>query len=277
MLERRGLMKLIAPTASKVLMVESLSYIRELRSLLPTAEITIVTSDRYARIEFADLDLDWLIEDWNRASLPFDEGMFDLIVGEDFFTLAHEPYDTLRDFGRLLTDIGELVTQYENVRYVGVLELLRAGVYPERRRRLYAKPEVVRLLNDALFKAISFTPDEISSAPVEHWIDFGFDNFSNDLSVETWLIRAGRSTAEVAALKQCFTPSIRAELSRLIHRIEYDIERDQNLDRLFELCTREMIFEDYLSDFIKSVTAHADRFEIFKREAAARGIDLNFD
>ncbi|MBQ9478623.1 MAG: methyltransferase domain-containing protein [Selenomonadaceae bacterium] len=279
MLESRGMLKLIAPSPMplRVLMVESLSYVGELRSILPSASITVVTCDRYAPIEFEELDLDWIVDDWNRTSLPFDDGSFDLIVGEDFFTLAHEPYDTLRDFGRLLTDVGELVTQYENVRFVGVLEQLRLGFYPERRRRLYAKPEVVRLLNDALFKQINFTPESSSNAPIDHWLDFGFDNFSDDLRVKTWLIRAGRSTAEVMALKQCFTPKIRAELSRLIHRIEYDIEQQENFARLFELCDREMIFDDYLSDFIKSVVAHAERLEIFEREAAARGIDLNFD
>ena len=279
MLERRGLLKLTAPSPAplKVLVVESLSYLIELRALLPSASMTVLTSDRYAPIEFDELDCDWIIGDFNQLKLPFDAKHFDLIVAEDFFTTAHEPYDTLRDFGRLINDVGTLVTQYENIRYVGVLEQLRIGFYPERRRRLYAKPEVVRLLNDALFKEINFTPDEISTAPIDDWLNFNFDNFSDDLRVKTWLVKAGRSKAEVAALKQCFTPTIRAELSRLIHRIEYDIDREENFERLFELCSREMIFDDYLRDFILSTVAHAERREIFRREAMTRGIELDFD
>ena len=279
MSERCGLLKLIAPSPAplKILVVESLSYLIELREMLPSASMTVLTSDRYAPIEFDALDCEWIAGDFNQLKLPFDDKFFDLIVAEDFFTLAHEPYDTLRDFGRLINDVGNLITQYENIRYVGVLEQLRIGFYPERRRRLYAKPEVVRMLNDALFKEIAFTPNEISTVEPRDWINFGFDNFSDDLKVKTWLVKAGRSKAEVAALKQCFTPAIRAELSKLIHRIEYDIDREENFERLFELCNREMIFDDYLTDFIRSTVAHRDRFELFEHEAAARGIFLNFD
>ena len=274
MSERCGLLKLIAPSPAplKILVVESLPYLIELREMLPSASMTVLTSDRYAPIEFDALDCEWIAGDFNQLKLPFDDKFFDLIVAEDFFTLAHEP-----DFGRLINDVGNLITQYENIRYVGVLEQLRIGFYPERRRRLYAKPEVVRMLNDALFKEIAFTPNEISTVEPRDWINFGFDNFSDDLKVKTWLVKAGRSKAEVAALKQCFTPAIRAELSKLIHRIEYDIDREENFERLFELCNREMIFDDYLTDFIRSTVAHRDRFELFEREAAARGIFLNFD
>ena len=279
MTERCGLLRLIAPSPAplRILVVESLSYLNGLRSMMPAASIFVLTEDRYAPIEFDALDCEWIAGDFNQLKLPFDDKFFDLIVAEDFFTLAHEPYDTLRDFGRLINDVGNLITQYENIRYVGVLEQLKIGFYPERRRRLYAKPEVVRLLNDALFKEIAFTPNEISTVEPRDWIDFGFDNFSDDLKVKTWLVKAGRSKAEVAALKQCFTPAIRAQLSKLIHRIEYDIDREENFAGLFELCKREMIFDDYLTDFILSTVAHRDRFELFEREAAARGIFLNFD
>ena len=277
-IERSGLLKLLVPTPAplKILLVESLSYVVELRSMMPNSDISVLTSDRYAPIEFGDLDCEWLVDDFNHAILPFDDKTFDLIIAEDFFTFAHEPYDTLHDFGRLINELGSLITQYENIRYADVLEQLRAGFYPERRRRLYAKPEVVRLLNDALFKEIAFTPLEISEVPIDDWLEFGFDNFSDDLRVKTWLVKAGRSKAEVAALKQFFTAEVRAELSRLIHRIEYDIDRAENVDRLFELCAREMIFDDYLADFIRSTTAHHECFALFQSEAAKRGIDLNF-
>lgn len=256
--ERRGLLKFITPSAEpiRVLIVESPSYVDDIRALMPNAFISVVDQEHCANLE---------------------RGSVDLIVAEDAFTLAHEPYDMLRDLGQALTDVGTLVTQYLNIRFVGVLEQLRLGFYPERRRRLYAKPEVVRLLNDALFKEIAFAPDNISTVNVDTWEKFGFDNFSDDLRVQTWLVKAGRSKAEVAALKQCFTPTIRAELSKLIHRIEYDIDREENFDRLFDLCARETIFEEYLADFIRSVVAHPERLQLFAREAAARNIYLDLE
>mgnify|MGYP002624887129 CR=1 FL=1 len=277
-IERRGLLKLLVPTPAplKILLVESLSYVVELRSMMPNSDISVLTSDRYTQIEFGDLDFEWFVDDFNCAKLPFDDKTFDLIIAEDFFTFAHEPYDTLRDFGRLINELGSLITQYQNIRYADVLEQLRAGFFPERRRRLYAKPEVVRLLNDALFKDIRFVPESIADVDIDEWLGFGFDNFSDDLRVKTWLIKAGRSKAEVAALKQLFTAEVRAELARLIHRIEYDIDRKENFERLFELCEREMIFDDYLADFIHSTTAHHECFALFQSEAEKRGIELDF-
>lgn len=256
--DRRGLLKFITPSAAprRVLIVESPSYVEDIRALMPNAFIGVIDLEHCSDLE---------------------RGSVDLIVAEDVFTLAPEPYDALRDLGQALTDIGTLVSQYHNIRFVDVLEQLRLGFYPERRRRLYAKPEVVRLLNDALFKEIAFAPDSVSTVNVDAWINFGFDNFSDDLKVETWLVKAGRSKAEVAALKQCFTPTIRAELSRLIHRIEYDIDRAENFERLFDLCAREAIFEEYLADFIRSVVAHHERLQLFTRAAAARNIYLEFD
>ena len=256
--ERRGLLKFINPSTEpiRILIVESFSYVDELQRLMPNAFFRTADRDQHHL---------------------FEPATFDLIVADDLLTLASEPYDALRDFGRLLTDVGNLVTQFENIRFVGVLEQLRLGFYPERRRRLYAKPEVVRLLNDALFKEISFAPDNVSNVDIDDWINFGFDNFSDDLKVKTWLVKAGRSKAEVAALKSCFTPSIRAELSRLIHRIEYDIDREENFDRLFELCRREAIFDDYLRDFILSTVAHQSALKIFREAASERGLELDFD
>ena len=61
----------------------------------------------------------------------------------------------------------------------------------------------------------------------------------------------------MAALKEMYTPEVRAELSRLIHRIEYSIDVEKNLQALVELCRREGIFYDYLADFVEQVTVHA--------------------
>ena len=94
---------------------------------------------------------------------------------------------------------------------------------------------------------------EVSAAA---WEDFGFDNFSEDLATRVWLVKARKCTAEVAALKEFYTPEVRAELSRLLHRIEYGIDAEENLRALVELCQREKIFYDYLADFVEQVVVH---------------------
>ena len=100
--------------------------------------------------------------------------------------------------------------------------------------KVWTKARLVKLLSDATYKEIHFLPDE---------------NF--------WLVKACKCTAEVAALKEIFTPEIRAELSRLLHRIEYDIDTEENFGRLIKLCEREGIFDDYLNDFIEQTVIHA--------------------
>lgn len=97
----------------------------------------------------------------------------------------------------------------------------------------WTKARLVKLLDEAIYKEIHFLPEE-----------------------EDWLVKACKCTAEVAALKDLFTPQVRADLSRLLHRIEYDIEAEENFSRLEELCRREEIFDEYLDDFIEQVVLH---------------------
>lgn len=101
-------------------------------------------------------------------------------------------------------------------------------------------------------------PAEKVDAIVDEWVNFGFDNFNDDLLTKIWYVQACRCEAEVAALKEFYSEDVRAELSRLLHRIEYDIDVDENFSRLVELRRRENIFDDYLFDFIAQVVIHED-------------------
>ena len=255
--KRRGLLKLIPPLVGNinVLLIESLSYLRELRQLLPSANILVLTESKEAEVGFSDLQLDWLFSDYKKLNLPINETLFDIIISEDCLTFAYEPYKTIFAINRWLKETGFLITQFESIRFVGVLESLRQGYYPQRERRLYAKTEVVRLLNDALFKEISFTPNESINYNVDEWIAFGFDNYNNELLVKNWIVKASRSTSEVAALKEFYSPAVR---SKLLHRIEYDIDRKENIERLQDFCEEHQIFDDYLFDFIEQVVVHRD-------------------
>lgn len=273
--DRRGLLKLIPPHIDNisVLVIETLSYLRELRELLPSAQILILTEFAEAKAEFNDLNFDWIIGDYKKFNFSPDEKIFDIIIAEDCLTFAYEPYKTIFGINRWLKETGFLVTQFESIRYIGVLESLRKGYYPERERRLYAKTEIVRLLNDALFKEISFTPNECIEYNIDEWLDFGFDNYNDELLVKNWIVKASRSTAEVAALKSFYTPAVRKELSKLLHRIEYDIDCKENIERLRNLCEEHQIFDDYLLDFIEQVVVHRERLaDIFIDEETDDGI-----
>lgn len=282
LVNREGLMGFISPNPQpiKVLVIESLFYLKELRALLPSAHISVVTTFEPAAEsdECVNLGLEWYFLDFRREILPFSEGSFDIILAEPCLTAAFTPYETLAAIGKLITDTGYLVTQFRNIRYWRVLKDLREGFFHEREERLYAKPEVVRLLNDAIFKEISFAPlrQEEGEGPAE-WEAMGFADFSNDLGTEVWMVMAARSTAAVANLKSLYTPEIRKELSWLLHRIEYDVDRQENLDRLWGLCEKHMIFEEYLWDFAKEIIIHNEALEFLRQSGEERGIEFPYE
>ena len=251
------------PLASRWLLVESPQYIRWLCKHQPNARITAVT--RYEEIpmqdEFCNLPVDWHILDYRREKLPFAEEAFDYAVAEPLLTEAWLPYETLLDLSRRLTDTGVLYAAYDNIRYHGILEQLREGIFPVRETHLYAKAEIVRLLDDTLFKEIQFLPglqdDDLSEG--QAWEARGFDNFSSDLSTAKWLITAARSTARVANLKSLYDRETRKQLARILHRIEYDIDRQENIAALKKLCAEKMIFDEYLADFIQEACVHKEK------------------
>ena len=193
-----------------------------------------------------------------------------LTVGENF-------YATLFTLNRLLRDSGFLLTQFANMRFVGVLENLRRGRFSDNERKFWAKSDVVRLLDDAAFKEIRFLPGVRENFSVEAWENFGFDNFSDDLATRTWLVKACKCTAEVAALKEIFTPEIRAELSKLLHRIDADIDAEENFLKLMRLCDREKIFDEYLADFITQVVVHDAAKNFIRNRAENFGRTLNLN
>ena len=251
------------PASDRWLLIDSSQYLRQLRQQQPRAQITVVT--RFTEVpelpEFVGLDAEWHVLDYRREELPFGEASFDHIVAAPCLADTYELYDTLLAISRLLTDVGTLYTQFTNIRYGGLLTALQQGDFPIRQQHLYAKTEVVRLLNDALFKEIHFVPGEQDDdeSSEQKWQQAGFDDFSRDLATRVWLVRAERSTAAVANLKGLYDRKTRVRLARLLHRIEYDIDRKKNLAGLKELCEIQGIFSEYLDDFIQEVCIHREK------------------
>ena len=263
---RTEILELLAPSAERlrILVVDGSEQLARLREMYPNAEMHAVTPyEEIAENEIvAVLGVHWHILDWRRDTLPFAEETFDRIISTFAIECAYEPYDALMALNRALKETGTLYTCYTNIRYHRVLAALRDGEFRVRGdRHLYAKPEIVRLLNDTLYKEIHFFAGERDDDPSagEAWAAEGFANFSDDLITRTWLIQASRSTAAAANLKLFFSPETRRTIARLLHRIEYDAAAECAVMELHELSVREGIFYDYLSDFIAEVCVHEEK------------------
>lgn len=251
------------PAPLRWLILESLTYVEKIAALYPHAQLTVVTEIEEAASlrEFAGLNIQWVFQDIRQEKLPFPNGSFDAVLAENLLARAYEPYELLLDISRKLTDVGVFYGDFLNIRYTGVLEALKQGQFPVREKHLYAKSEMVRLLDDTLFKEIDFVPgdrDEDNSAE-EEWEAAGYANINRELSISRYLFRAAVSTAKVANLKGLYSPEVRKELSRILHRIEYDVARTENLEHLQQLCQREGIFPEYLHDFVEETCYHRDK------------------
>lgn len=234
------LLKFVPPNYSNdtaVLLIECEKYLPGVKKLMPNAQFVT-------------------LESWN---LPIEPKIFDVIIAETALIYGENFYRRLAEMNHLLKDSGFILTQFLNVRFVGVLESLRCGIFSANEERFWAKWDIVKILQDANFKEINFLPCERKKISAEEWQNFGFDNFSEDLTTKIWLVKASKCTAEVVALKELYTYEVRAELSRLLHRVEYDIDAEKNLAAILELCRRENIFDAYLADFIEQTVIHKEK------------------
>ena len=266
-----------SPLPSRWLLIESSEYIPHLLARCPAARITSVESDAdiAALPRFAGFDVDWVTADFRTEDLPVGRGAFDFVLTAAVLTESCRPYETLLGLATVLTDTGTLLASFRNLRYSGVLEALRQGEFPlaptTMNRHYYTKAQLVRLLYHTMFREIIFAPgeqdglgtgqagDEPLSASEQQWLERGFDDFAHDLATSVWLVEARRSTSAVANLKSLYTPEVRRQLARLLHRIEYDVSEGEAVQQLIALCQREGIFPEYLDDFIGEACHHADR------------------
>lgn len=263
-----GLIELVPRSAApcRVLAIGAEEDVAALRERLPRAALTAVTQqeDYAALFALSGLPLpeaDWQVLDYRTAPLPFAPRSFDLIYAPEALACAFAPDAFLLSLGQALTDTGTLLTSFQNVRYHGVIEALAQGEFPDRRHVLWAKTEVVRIMHESLFKEIHFLPDgQEEDAPAAAALrQTGFCDPDHDLSTPCWLVRACRSTAEVANLKSLYTPEIRRRLACLLHRFEYDIDTEDTLRALCACCRENGIFPDYLQDFARQIIVHPEK------------------
>ncbi len=260
----------------KILVVESAAYINELREKFPASEIFFVTTDD---ADFPDVKTFRL--DYREERLPFDEEFFDVIIGDLTLEVVTNPQDIAAGFSTFLKQTGYWLTSFRNIRHWKVLEKLMRGAFGGIVSRLYTRTEFERLLYASFYKEVQLLPLKKNSPPeiLERLITCGFDNFDDDLQTEFWLVRANRSMPELALLKSMFTPEVRADLSRILHRIEYDVATEDSVKKFWQMFDAEGMFADYAAAFIRSVVMHRENFyrnvETFsEREELAEIIDI---
>lgn len=254
----------------RILVVESDAYLSELREKFPTAEIFFVTTNADAAENFPDAKI--FLIDYREDPLPFDEEFFDAIIGDLTLEVTTNPQDIAAGFSTFIKQTGCWLTSFRNIRHWKVLEKLMRGVFGGIVSRLYTRTEFERLLYASFYKEVRLLPLKKNAPPelLERLIDCGFDNFDDDLQTEFWLVRASRSMPELALLKSMFTPEIRAELSRILHRIEYDITTADSVENFWQLVDAEGIFPDYAAAFIRSVVVHRENFYRNMKKFSAR-------
>ena len=250
----------------KILVVESFEYINELKTRYPNAEIFFVTANEDLTYQ------NTIYLDYREEKLPFKEEFFDAIIGDLTLEVVTNPQDIAAGFSTFIKQTGFWLTSFRNIRHWKVLEKLMRGVFGGIVSRLYTRTEFERLLYASFYKEVQMLPLKKNAPPelLERLINCGFDNFDDDLQSEFWLVRANRSMPELSLLKSMFTREIRADLSRILHRIEYDIDIEASVKNFWQLYDTQGIFIDYAAAFIRSVVIHRENFYINMRKYSAR-------
>ena len=257
---RPDLLAFLKPNAAplRILVVESSVYLHELHRLFPQAELYAVAAEP-DEAEMEDLsEVHWQILDYLAVPLPYTRGFFDYIISDLTFENADNPQDIAAGFSMFLKETGALLTSFRNIRHWSVLRNLMDGHYYNIVSRLYARPEFENLLYASFYKSVRVRQQqrEAPDGLIERLIAAGFENERNDLETEFYLVRADRSMPEMSLLKSLYTKGDRAELSRLLHRIEYAVGEETAARDFWALYRTLGLFPDYVAQFVQEAVYH---------------------
>ncbi|MBR2216090.1 MAG: hypothetical protein IJ849_10070 [Selenomonadaceae bacterium] len=246
----------------KILVVESLCYLKDLRQMFPHAEIYAVVAEEDKAEEWTELEVTWRFLDYREVPLPFPKKYFDYIISDLTLEQVINPQDTAAGFGLFLKETGALLTSFRNIRHWTVLQKLMEGHYYGLVSRLYARAEFENLLYASFYKEVRVRPQYRygDAALIKRLTDAGFENLHDDLNTEFFLVWAARSMPELSLLKSMFTTETRKQLSRLLHRIEYGVEPEKSCLAFWKLYEETGIFADYAAAFIKEAVFHPEQF-----------------
>lgn len=246
----------------KILVVEDLVYLPQLRQMFPCAQLYAVTADSDAILDYQHLGVEFQLVNYLAEPLPYEWEFFDYIISDLTLEQAGHPQDIAAGFSRYLKETGSLLTSFRNIRHYSQLEDLLAGHYYNVVARLFAREEFERLLYASYYKMVFMEPQKnpAEEKTLQKLLAAGFDNDRDDLNVEFWLVRADRSMPEMALLKSMYTKDVRRQLSTYLHRLEYSVDTERQSRLFWEFYRREGLFADYTAAFIKQAVFHQDKF-----------------
>ena len=248
----------------RILVVESLVYLPELRAMFPEASLYAVAADadRFERPEVSGLGVQFLELDYLAEPLPYGPEFFDYIISDLTLEQAGNPQDIAAGFSHFLKQTGAFLTSFRNIRHWSVVQELMDGHYYQVVARLFAKPEFEKLLYASYYKDVRVRPQRrpAPTGELDRLVAAGFDNLNDDLETEFWLVYAARSMPELSLLKSFFTAAERKELARLLHRIEYDVDTAQQVAAFWQFYHRVGLFPDYTAAFVKEAVFHPAQF-----------------
>ena len=259
---RSELLSFLVPDAAplRVLVVESLEYLPQLRKMFPKSELHALA----AECDPADIPtgVHWQELDYVTTPLPYERKYFDYIISDLALENVDNPQDIAAGFSLFLKDTGALLTSFRNIRHWSVLQNLMDGHYYSIVSRLYARAEFEKLLYASFYKSVLCQAQQRKAPPgmIDRLVTAGFENHEDDLEAEFYLIRADRSMPELSLIKSMYTSEQRRHIVRLLHRIEYDVVRVESTRSLWDKVTRLNIFPAYLAALIHETVVHTERF-----------------
>ena len=259
---RSELLSFLLPDAAplRVLVVESLEYLPQLRKMFPKSELHALA----AECDPADIPtgVHWQELDYVTTPLPYERKYFDYIISDLALENVDNPQDIAAGFSLFLKDTGALLTSFRNIRHWSVLQNLMDGHYYSIVSRLYARAEFEKLLYASFYKSVLCQAQQRKAPPgmIDRLVTAGFENHDDDLEAEFYLIRADRSMPELSLIKSMYTSEQRRCIVRLLHRIEYDVVRVESTHSLWDEVTRLNIFPAYLAALIHETVVHTERF-----------------
>ena len=259
---RSELLSFLVPDAAplRVLVVESLEYLPQLRKMFPKAELHALA----AECDPADIPtgIHWQELDYVTTPLPYERKYFDYIISDLALENVDNPQDIAAGFSLFLKDTGALLTSFRNIRHWSVLQNLMDGHYYSIVSRLYARAEFEKLLYASFYKSVLCQAQQRKAPPgmIDRLVTAGFENHDDDLEAEFYMIRADRSMPELSLIKSMYTSEQRRHIVRLLHRIEYDVVRVESTRSLWDEVTRLHIFPAYLAALIHETVVHTERF-----------------
>ena len=259
---RSELLSFLVPDAAplRVLVVESLEYLPQLRDMFPKAELHALA----AECDPADIPtgVHWQELDYVTTPLPYERKYFDYIISDLALENVDNPQDIAAGFSLFLKDTGALLTSFRNIRHWSVLQNLMDGHYYSIVSRLYARAEFEKLLYASFYKSVLCQAQQRKAPPglIDRLVTAGFENHDDDLEAEFYLIRADRSMPELSLIKSMYTAEQRRHIVRLLHRIEYDVVRAESACSLWDEVAQLHIFPAYLAALIHETVVHTERF-----------------